>query len=170
MRPSKPSLLVRAATAVAAAFAATAALAGNASAAPEAGEPFKATHTDRCLSSHTAGELEWRSLSPTPTPVLPFAVGVTGEVALRNATTCVFPSTPTAVAVFTAYNGPMVVDSERRSTTGVTRFEFVLAQANSPTPPTLRIDRVTVQVCHTAGTSDPTAAPFTCGAITTYTP
>jgi hypothetical protein len=72
--------------------------------------------------------------------------------------------------VFTAYNGRTVVDSERRSTTGAARFEFVLAQANDPTPPTLRIDRVTVQVCHTAGTNEPTSTPFTCGLVSTYTP
>ncbi|MEU4445621.1 hypothetical protein AB0K14_25705 [Actinosynnema sp. NPDC050801] len=156
------------ATAVAfAAATTTLTLTGGASADPAAAAvAFKAEHTDRCLSSYTAGQLAWRNAQPTPSPLPVTAIEVTGEVALRNTTPCAPPTRTVAVAVFTAYNGRTVVDTERQSTTGATKFEFVLSAPLSPTP--VPIDRVTVQVCHTAIAPSPTPDPLTCGDISSY--
>ncbi|HVK26285.1 MAG TPA: hypothetical protein VM677_33460 [Actinokineospora sp.] len=144
------------------ALAATAAITGTASASPI--QSFHAHNYDACLSSYTNGELTWR----TSTTTRPTAVDVTGYVGLRDPHQCAFPSRPTAVAVFTAYNGGTVVDTQRESTlTGSADFRFVLASP-SASPVIVPIDRVTVQVCHTAPVTAPTAV--TCGDISTYTP
>ncbi|MFE2750551.1 hypothetical protein ACFXGA_00960 [Actinosynnema sp. NPDC059335] len=163
------SRIGRAAAVAFTAIATTSTLTGGASADPAAAAvPFKAEHTDRCLSSHTTGQLAWRNALPVPTPHPVTAVKVTGEVALRNATPCAPPTRAVAVAVFTAYNGRTAVDTERQSTTGATKFEFVLSVPLVPTPTPVPIDRVTVQVCHTAITPIPEPGPLTCGDISTY--
>ncbi|PSL52527.1 hypothetical protein B0I31_113200 [Saccharothrix carnea] len=159
----------RAAAVVVAAAATTLALTGGASADPTAASvAFKAEHTDRCLSSYTAGQLAWRNTLPVPPPNPVTAVKVTGEVALRNITPCAPPANTVAVAVFTAYNGRTVVDTERQGTTSATKFEFTLTVPLVPTPVPVPIDRVTVQVCHTTITPIPEPGPITCGDISTY--
>jgi len=168
----KSPLLARTGRAAAASFAiaaTTLTLTGGASADPAAASvEFKAEHTDRCLSSYTAGQLAWRNAQPDPSPSPVTAVKVTGEVALRNTTPCAPPTRTVAVAVFTAYSGRTAVDTERQSTTGATKFEFVLSVPLVPTPTPVPIDRVTVQVCHTAITPVPEPGPLTCGDISTY--
>ncbi|NUT50347.1 MAG: hypothetical protein HOV94_24025 [Saccharothrix sp.] len=160
MTPPLLSRIARTAAVLVATAATALTLTGGAHADPTASAvAFKAEHTDRCLSSYTTGELT------TPT-VVPTAVKVVGEVALRNPSVCLLPSRPVAVAVFTAYSGRTVVDAERQTTTGASKFEFVLAATLTPTP--LPIDQVTVQVCHTATTPTPTPIPLTCGEISSY--
>ncbi|GAB2967986.1 hypothetical protein [Saccharothrix stipae] len=164
------STIGRAAAVAFAAATTTFTLAGGASADPAVAAvvPFKAEHTDRCLGSYTAGQLAWRDAQPSPSPLPVSAVKVTGEVALRNTTPCAPPPRTVAVAVFTAYNGRTVVDTERQGTTSATKFEFVLSAPLTPTPTPVPIDRVTVQVCHTAIAPSPTPDPLTCGAISSY--
>ncbi|MGX7823771.1 hypothetical protein ACTG9Q_01640 [Actinokineospora sp. 24-640] len=142
------------------ALAATAVFAGSASAAPTV--PFAGSHLDRCLSSGTSGELAWQDNRLT-------AVAVTGSVTLRDPRQCTFPSTPVAVAVFTAYSGLAVIDTRRESTpVGAKTFRFVLTEEVSPVPVLRPIDRVTVQVCHTAPSTSPVRV--TCGEVSTYKP
>lgn len=139
------------------ALAATAVFAGSASASPTTS--FGTSHYDRCLASSTSGELAWR-------PVVT-AVAVSGYVTLRNPQQCVFPTRPVAVALFTAYNGRTVVDSHRESApTGGASFQFVLTDQLSPTPAPRPIDRVTVQVCHTAPSTS--ADRLSCGDVVSY--
>ncbi|XVS60931.1 hypothetical protein ACQPYE_21740 [Actinosynnema sp. CA-299493] len=163
------SRIGRAAAVAFAAAATTLTLTGGASADPAAASvAFKAEHTDRCLSSHTTGQLAWRNAQPDPSPLPVTSVEVTGEVALRDITPCAPPTRAVAVAVFTAYSGRTVVDTERQSTTGATKFEFALTVPIVPTPVPVPIDRVTVQVCHTAITPIPEPGPLTCGDISSY--
>ncbi|GAA1309864.1 hypothetical protein [Saccharothrix xinjiangensis] len=163
------SRIGRAAVVVFAAAASTLTLTGGASADPAAAAvAFKAEHTTRCISSYTAGQLAWRNTLPVPPPQPVTAVKVTGEVALRNTTPCVPPAGAVAVAVFTAYTGRTVVDTERQSTTSATKFEFALTVPLVPTPTPAPIDRVTVQVCHAALTPIPEPGPLTCGDISSY--
>ncbi|MEU4742652.1 hypothetical protein AB0G02_19615 [Actinosynnema sp. NPDC023658] len=162
------SRIGRGAAVAVAAAATTLTLTGGASADPAASSvAFAAEHTDRCISSYTAGQLAWRNTLPVLPAEPVTAVKVTGEVALRNITPCTPPAGAVAVAVFTAYSGRTVVDTERRSTTSAAKFEFLLTVPLVPTPTPVPIDRVTVQVCHAPITPIP-EPDLTCGEISSY--
>lgn len=152
---------MRSALPCALALAATAVFAPTASASPgvQSGTvPFATSHYDRCLASATSGELAWRSV--------PTAVAVTGTLSLRDPQQCAFPSRPTAYAIFTAYHGRTVVDAGRASApVGGASYRLVLSVDDSPTPVRV-IDRVTVQVCHTAPVTS--TDRLSCGPVESY--
>jgi hypothetical protein len=125
-------------------------------------QQFHAVSGDTCRYGQTDGTLSWWSATT------PGAVDVVGTVIDRPTPTD--PSVCTddrrlSFALFTAYAGGLLVDTERQGVdNGRLDFRFVLGATSS----TARVDKVVVQVCRES-TISPTQ-PVYCGPAQTYSP
>jgi len=155
--------------ATAATVAALALRAAPAHADIAAPQPFYADSTstlDKCPHGITSGTLLW----VTPGPLPPLEVDVTGQLTDRpgsniGVATC-FPDDYNSTAIFTAYSGGTVVDSQSVTVDNdVAKFAFVLGAKNSTSAVPTFVDTVTVQVCRSPVHTLP---PSYCGRVVTY--